>query len=64
MKKIKPAWIFVFVLIAVSIGFDIWLWLSEQETISRVIFEANQHFISPGFVIGVLVGHFLWGLEK
>ena len=64
MKEIKPAWIFTFCLIFVTIAFDIWLWHTDQDTISRVIMDANSKFISPSFFIGVLVGHFFWGQEK
>jgi len=55
---------FIIASIAVIIAFDLWLWVSDRPTISRVIaIKAQEHrviLLLAVLAIGILVGHWFW----
>ena len=55
----STAW-FIIATTLIWIGYDIWLYATDQETISDVIFGWGQNIGGIIFAVGFLCGHWFW----
>ena len=58
---ISRATILIIITVLVWAGVDLWLFMTEQPTISDVIFDVSQHAKALIFAAGFLCGHWFWG---